>query len=165
MLRQPNSVSCGATTVVAARALLRAPWRPEDPVAEITAEHRRLTSTRSARDRLQVPWPRRFGTPPWAVADAIGVLAGERVATVITRPRPETGYDVLLAQLRTRPAAVYLGNAWLPRHVVLALESLDGGTSVRVFDPAAGALVVVEADRWRGQRVGIAGWDYPWAVI
>ena len=64
-LTQPDALSCGAASMVAARALLTR-WRPDDPEAAIRAEHRRLTSAHSPRDRFQVPWPRRLGTPPWA---------------------------------------------------------------------------------------------------
>ena len=35
--------------------------------ADVLAMHRRATSATS-RGRLQVPWPRALGTPPWAVA-------------------------------------------------------------------------------------------------
>lgn len=162
-LKQPDGVSCGPTTVVAARMLLDPSWRPADVRAEITRTHRRLTSTHSLRDRLQVPWPRRLGTPPWAVATALSVLTGRRIATVHARPRPVPAYHVLVEQVRSRPAAVYLGNRWLPRHVVLAFADL--GDAVRLFDPARGELVTVPRERWTHHRVGVAGWNYVWAVI
>ena len=110
-----------------------------------------------------MPWPRRLGTPPWAVANALTALTGERVATVNARPRPALGYEVMAEQVRTRPVAVYLGNRWLPRHVVLAFAAVDD--AVRVFDPARGALVTVPRGRWRDHEVGVAGWRYLWAVV
>lgn len=161
-LRQPDSRSCGAASVLGARALLTS-WRPEDPEHDITEEHRLLTSSRSPRDRFQLPWPRAIGTPPWAVANALRALTGEQVATVFVRPRPAIGYDVLREQLHSRPVGVYLGSRCLPRHVVLAVGAVEGG--VEVFDPAAGRLVTVPEQQWTGHRVGVAGWDYFWLVV
>jgi len=143
--------------------LLEPSWRPADLATEVARTHRRLTSQRSLRDRFQVPWPRRLGTPPWAVANALTALTGEPVATVNARPRPALGYEVMAEQVRTRPVAVYLGNRWLPRHVVLAFAAVDD--AVRVFDPARGALVTVPRARWRDHEVGVAGWRYLWAVV
>lgn len=161
-LRQPDPVSSAAAAVVAARVLLT-PWRPEDPAAEILAEHRHLTSSRSPRDRLQVPWPRRLGTPPWALATALRALTGEKVATVHVRPRPEIGYEVLRERLVTRPVALYAGSRLRPRHVVLAVRPLDD--AIEVFDPAAGALLTIGRARWAEHRLGVAGGDHAWLVL
>lgn len=161
-LRQRDSRSCGAACVVAARALLR-PWRPVDPGSEVQQEHRLLTSLRTPNDRLQLPWPRALGTPPWAIASALRALTGERVTTVHARPRPHLGYDVLREQLHSRPAAVYVGSRWLPRHIVLAVAAVDG--AVEVFDPAAGRLIRVLEERWTGHRVDLAGWSHFWFVV
>lgn len=163
-LKQPDPRSCGAASVVAARALLSS-RRPDDPGAAIRSEHRRLTSTRSHRDRFQMPWPRLLGTPPWAVANALTALTGERVATVHARPRPVLAYEVLVEQVRTRPVGVYLGNRWLPRHVVLAFDAAGDGSAVRLFDPAQGAVVTVPGERWQTHRVGVARWSHFWFVV
>lgn len=163
-LKQPTPVTCGAVSVVVARILVSG-WRPDDPTSEILEEHRRLTSLYSRRERPQVPWPRRLGTPPWAVANALTALTGERIATVHVRPRPALGYDVALEQVRTRPVAVYIGNRWLPRHVVLAFAEVGHRAALRVFDPARGEVVDVPRDRWETNRVGIAGWSHFWAVV
>ncbi|WP_322936903.1 hypothetical protein [Nocardioides bizhenqiangii] len=163
-LKQPDARSCGAASVVAARVLLTS-WRPDDPGTAIRSEHRRLTSSHSHRERFQVPWPRRLGTPPWAVANALTALTGERIATVNARPRPGLGYDVLVEQVRTRPVGVYVGNRWLPRHVVLAIAAADDGAAVRVFDPARGDLVAVPRERWQTHRVGAGRWSHLWFVL
>ena len=162
LLRQPDPRSCGAASVLGARALLTS-WRPEDAAAAILDEHRMLTSSRSPRDRMQMPWPRALGTPPWAVANALRALTEQPIATVFVRPRPEIGYDVLREQLRQRPVGVYLGNRWLPRHVVLAVREIEGG--VEVFDPARGRLIPVERRRWVEHDVGVAGWSHFWFVV
>lgn len=148
--------------MLAARAILT-PWRPEEPNEEIRAEHRFLTSTRSPRDRFQVPWPRALGTPPWAVANALRALTGRPVATVHVRPRPAIGWEVLRAELAARPVGLYVGSRWLPRHVVLAVDRLPG--AVQVFDPAAGRLQRIGVEDFTTGRLGVAGWDHAWFVI
>lgn len=160
-LRQPDPVSCGAASVLAARAIL-SPWRPASS-DEIRAEHRLLTSSQSPRDRFQMPWPRRLGTPPWAVANALRTLSERPVATVNVRPRAAIGWEVLVEELRTRPVAVYLGSRWLPRHVVLAVDRLPG--AVQVFDPATGTLRRITAEAFTGHRIDVAGWSHPWFVV
>ncbi len=162
-LRQPDGFSCGAATVVAARLLLEPAWRPADPQGEILAAHRLLTGPVGADGRGQLPWPRGLGTPPWAVARALGDLTGERVRTRFARLGTAAAMDELRRRLASRPVGVYLGNAWLPRHVVLAVAAAPG--SVRVFDPARGRLVEVGDERWRGHRVDVAGWTHFWAVV
>ena len=162
-LEQPDGFSCGAATVVAARLLLDRGWRPTDPQAEILKAHRSLVSPVGPTGRAQIPWPRALGTPPWAVAHVLADLTGEPVTTYVARHRPEAAYGVLLARLARRPAAVYLGNAWLPRHVVLAYRGDPDG--VRLFDPARGRLVTVGRDRWRHHQVDVAGWSHPWFVV
>ncbi|GAA3658843.1 hypothetical protein GCM10022237_18570 [Nocardioides ginsengisoli] len=161
-LRQPDDRSCGAASVLAARAILT-PWRPDDPEQDITEEHRLLTSPTSPRDRFQMPWPRALGTPPWAVANALRALTHRHLATVFTRPRAEIGYEVLREQVRTRPVAVYVGSRLLPRHVVLAVREVGDG--IEVFDPANGRLIRVPRENWTGHRVGVARWNYVWFVI
>ncbi|WP_435770740.1 hypothetical protein [Nocardioides sp. SYSU DS0651] len=161
-LRQPDRRTCGAATALAARAILEG-WRPVDPPSEILAEHRRLTSVGSARGRLQLPWLRALGTPPWALVNLMRSLTGMGIATVSARPRPAIAYLVLREQLSDRPVVVYLGNRWLPRHVVLAVGSTPEG--IEVFDPAAGRIVQVDEERWTRHRVGVAGWSHFWFVV
>ena len=72
---------------------------------------------------------------------------------------------MLVEQVRTRPVGVYVGNRWLPRHVVLAIAAAGDGAAVRLFDPARGALVTVPRDRWHEHRVGVAGWSHFWFVV
>ncbi|GAA4811388.1 hypothetical protein ACFQ0K_03935 [Nocardioides caeni] len=160
-LRQPDPTSCGAASVLAARAILT-PWRPESP-EQIRDEHRLLTSSRSPRDRFQVPWPRRLGTPPWAVANAMRVLTGRQIATVHVRPRPAIGWEVVREQVRIRPVALYIGSRWLPRHVVLAVDRLPDAISV--FDPASGRLLRITEEQFTHHRIDVAGWSHAWFVV
>ncbi len=167
MLRQPDGISCGPTCVVAARMIVEPGWRPFDLPAEVRRAHLQLTSTTATNGGVQLPWPRALGTPPWALAAALSELTGEDVRTAPARFRPVAAYAELVERVATRPVGVYVGNAWLPRHVVLAVAAADNGddgASVTVFDPARGGLVEVAAARWREHRVDVAGWSHLWAV-
>jgi hypothetical protein len=161
-LQQPDSTSCGAAAALAARAVLTR-WRPKHPMSEIQEEHRLLCSATSARERFQMPWPQRLGTPPWALANTLRVLTDRHIATVIARPRPAIAYEVVWENVADRPVLVYIGSRWLPRHVLLAFEPV--GDAIRVFDPAAGELVTVPRDRWQHHAIDVAGWDYFWFVV
>ena len=100
----------------------------------MVATHRRLTGLRDRHGRLQLPWPRALGTPPWAVARELGGRVRRFRRDEVARGTPP-------------PVPVFLGSRWLPRHVVLALEATDDG--LRVYDPARGAVVLIATSRWK----------------
>jgi len=134
--RQPDSRTCGPSSVVVAEALRAGPVADPWPEfeAEVLAMHRRLTGVRDRNGRWQLPWPRMFGSPPWAVARELGgrVRRYDR--------------DEVLAALPT-PVPVFLGTRWLPRHVVLVLDERDG--EPLVYNPAPGAVVPMSSSRWK----------------
>ena len=70
-------------------------------------------------------------------------------------------YDELVGL--TRPAALYVGNAWLPRHVVLVLEGDEA--RLRVYEPASGRVVTVPRDRFVDDALALAGWDTRWFSV
>ena len=168
-LKQPDQRSCGAASVVAARVVLT-DWRPGDAAREILDEHRLLTSSRSPRDRFQVPWPRRLGTPPWAVANALRTLTGQRIATVNARPRPAIGYEVLRETLATRPGAVLLPCVELKpgRHSFATEMIVMNGVDGDLFKPGdraaaraelglpPGPVAVYVGSRWLPRHVVLA---------
>lgn len=166
-LVQPDRVSCGATCLVVARMiedhaygeyLGSAPSVPDRFRAEVLEVHRQVTGLVD-HGHLQVPWPRALGTPPWAVARHLGDRDVRWVRT-----SPSSGYDAVVAATRLRrPVPVYVGNAWLPRHVVLALG--EEGGRLRFFEPASGRLVDVGREQFRRGRVGLAGWDHAWWAV
>ena len=118
---QPDNRTCGPSVVVVLEGL-PGPWPDFDE--RVLAMHRRLNRW----------WPRALGTTPWAVA--------RRVGGRVRRFRREE----VIAALPT-PVPVYLGSRWLPRHVVLALEYDDD--SLRVYNPANGAVVPMKASKWK----------------
>lgn len=166
-LVQPDQRSCGAACLVVARAL-------EDPAyaarvtdtadfrTEVFAMHRRVTSPADVSGSAQVPWPRAFGTPPWAVERQ---LEGTRGVSHRVRPSrwgdAGQAYDELVDT--AAPAAVYVGNAWLPRHVVLVMEA--SRSRLRCYEPARGQVLSVDRDRFVGHDLGLAGWDVPWCTV
>jgi hypothetical protein len=167
-LVQPDRRSCGATVLVVARMITDpaygeyiadAPSVRQRFREEVLAMHRRVTGPVDVRGRMQLPWPRALGTPPWAVANQLG---DRRVRWI--RLRPGSGYDAILAATREhRPVPVYVGNTWLPRHVVLALGEAEG--RLRCYEPAHGRLVDVDRAAFTTRRLSLAGWGVAWCAV
>ena len=166
-LEQPDQRSCGAACLVAAQGLRDPDYRQKvsDPGAfraEVLAMHARITSSVDVSGHIQPPWPRALGTPPWAVANQLAGTTGVSYRSVPVRWRDgSTAYDELVG-LR-EPAALYVGNEWLPRHVVLVLEGSD--TRLRVYEPASGRVVTVVRDRFVDHELRLGGWDTRWFSV
>jgi hypothetical protein len=165
-LVQPDRRSCGAAVLVVARMLAddvygregAAQWVSGRFREDVLEMHRRVTAPIDA-GRLQLPWPRGLGTPPWAVARQLG----DREVRWI-RADPGRGYDTVVAATSAHhPVPVYIGSRWLPRHVVLALGESAGG--LRCYDPARGRLVDVDRAAFTNHRLGLAGWDHAWWAV
>jgi hypothetical protein len=168
-LVQPDRRSCGAAVVVAARMLTAPPEAGAHGSkawfrTEVLAVHRQLTSVVDAGGRWQLPWPRALGTPPWAVARHLSGLTGDRHDTVLVRDRRAAFDRVLRATRDGRPVPVYVGNRWLPRHVVLGTGIGPEGT-LRCYDPARGVVATVTRREFGAARLGLSGWDRPWFVV
>jgi hypothetical protein len=169
-LRQPDQRSCGAAVLVV-HELLRSPGYAAaagDATGfrrEVLAMHRRVTSPADVTGRLQVPWPRALGTPPWAVARQLAGTTGEAHAVRRAGRDRSASFDRLIAHLLSgRPVPVYVGNAWLPRHVVLAVEPV-ATDALRAYEPASGALATITREGFVAARTAVAGWDRPWFVV
>jgi len=161
-LRQPDQTSCGAACVVVAR-LLRLPASSGTFAADVLEEHRRLVRPVSRSGRAQLPWPAALGTPPWAVADALGSIEGVRYRTRLARWSRPSAYASVSAAVADHPVALYIGSKTLPRHVVLAIGSSSAGLSV--YDPASGGLVTVPREWFVDATLHVAGWDVPWFAV
>jgi len=132
--------------------------------------HARVTGLADVSGHPQVPWPRAFGTPPWAVARQ---LSGTRAADGtlapyswhVARTDLSAAFERLLgAGDDHRVCAAFIGSTWLPRHVVLVVDRTAAGT-LHVFDPARGRLSELTRTAFTSRKVGIAGWDMPWFVV
>jgi len=156
-LRQPDGLSCGATTVVAWRLLVDPAYRdrvgaPGSLDDVVLATHRRLVARRDEHGRAQVPWPRALGTPPWSLARAVGGR--------VVRP----GWDRLAGPLAAgSPVAVYVGSRLLPLHVVLAVALRDG--RVVAHDPARGRAVTFDRADLERHRLPFTGRPRAWWLV
>ncbi|MBA3783400.1 MAG: hypothetical protein H0X12_16300 [Nocardioides sp.] len=163
-LRQPDQRSCGAAVLVMTEVLTNeayAAWlanggadRFED---EVLAMHRRATGPIDAAGRIQAPWTRLLGTPPWAVSRQLTARRG----------RPHQMHPVLpwsrtqaLDEIRTAAALdavpLFVGSV-LPRHVVLVLDA-----DLTTYDPASGRTRTVDAEEFAAGRIRDLAWPVPW---
>jgi hypothetical protein len=189
LLVQPDQRSCGATVLVVAKmlgdpayeAFIDGTADAVKPLAdsrgmqdrfrsETLAMHRRITGLADVSGKPQLPWPRTFGTPPWAVArqlSATRAADGSRASYSwhVARTSLPAAYDRLLAAAGSgRVSALYLGSTWIPRHVVLVVDAAPAG-SLHVYDPARGRLTQLDRAAFVASEVDIAGWDVPWFVV
>ncbi|WP_343989163.1 hypothetical protein [Terrabacter terrae] len=191
---QQTATTCGSASLTVARMLADpafAQWvrdgiprqasdgeaRDRRTAAERFAAYEQVVMSRTnalvgAGRHLQLPWPRALGTPPWGAQGELEHGAAEPgVDYHVTwfRHRGRQGLERAYAALRERvragrPALLYVGNAWAPRHVVLVLPP-TGERSFDVYEPSAGAVVDLPEPAFVERRLGVAGWDLPWAAV
>lgn len=135
----------------------------------------RATSRRAVLGLL--PWPRRFGTPPWGLARearCADVRYRHVVVDVGDRPRTDALAAHIEASLRAgTPLPLFTGGAsrtgWstaVPRHVVLLVDV--EGTSWRVYEPSRGRVLTVDARTWAvpERRDAWGRWSRPhWILL
>jgi hypothetical protein len=109
-----------------------------------------------------VPWPRALGTPPWAAARDLGLVTGAPYTVRVVRLHRDV-WRHLRAVRPGRPAVVFVGDRWLPRHVVLVTATDDGGATT--YEPSSGLTVHVTRERWDRGDLALAGWTRPWLVV
>ena len=172
-MKQPDQTTCGPSSVVAARMMLDPSFadavRGSAEVfgAAALTTHRRATRAVDVAGRLQVPWPRRLGTPPWAVARELSVLSGpglppRKYGWSLSLLRPGRAFDRAASGVdEGRPVALYVGNCWSPRHVVLAVGRASE-SGLWVYDPARGARVEVTRASVESRTLAFGRWDRLW---
>ena len=145
-LKQPDRLSCGASVLVVARMLADEVYAARTLPRfgdEVLGTHREVVGW----------WPRALGTPPWAL---LAHLPGRhRVA--------RADFERVLAAADHDPVAVYVGDRFLPRHVVLVVAAAHG-TWV-VYDPARGGLVTVDAEQHAQDRLPFGRWRRAWWAL
>ncbi|GAB3447892.1 hypothetical protein GCM10027517_32300 [Phycicoccus ginsengisoli] len=188
---QQSPVTCGSACLTVARMLVNpnfARWittgegprsdaPPGDTEQERFAAYERVVMRRTNRlvgagGRLNLPWPRALGTPPWGALKELEFGAARRGTTYQVRSLRQLGPE-RLASAHARlldvvadgePALLYLGSATLPRHVTLVLPG-DGDRLLDLYDPATGEVTLLEEARFTTRSLGIAGWDVPWLTV
>ena len=187
-LTQPDNRSCGAASLVFSRMLHDSGYAQliatgEHPVthweipgdtqqrfqSEALSMHRRATRVVTVNERLQLPWPRALGTPPWALAHQMSGRHGSGLGgEYVVRPAPlwdrgDVFDEVLLALSEDHTVPIVVGDRWLPRHVVLAIV----GTSdfMRVYDPSTGGVRTITRGEFTDAHLPFGRWHRCWATI
>lgn len=178
---QQSAVTCGAAALTVARMMANpalAAWLSQDPqppsrfAAYERRVHARTTALRGPTGRLEPPWPRALGTPPWGAARELElhiapVGTAYRVRWIRRADSPTlTGTFARLSAGAALgyPSLIYLGSALLPRHVVLVAGRAEPRT-LAVYNPSSDRVLSLAADRFRSGRFQIAGWDTLWCVV
>ncbi|MGZ4445032.1 MAG: hypothetical protein ACXVXC_17850 [Nocardioidaceae bacterium] len=161
-LRQPDNVSCGATSVVVARMLRDSAWAEEI--------RPRFGEVVQATHRTFRGWPRRLGTAFWSVAHQLHEIEGVRYALSpwgVAGLCPGRAYDRLhRAATRGLFSGLYVGTRTLPRHVTLVLGvGGEDGAALQVFDPADGSVRIVTRDQFTSRTLGLGGWPQVWSTV
>ena len=180
-LVQPDNHSCGPASLVVARALRdegyarlladgvhpATGWSLEGDVpqrfaAETLAMHRRITGPIDLGGRLQIPWPRAFGTPFWAVARQLSAGSDRYRARPALSGLPIS--RVRSAVAAGLPVPAYVGDLWSPRHVVLIVGAEPYG-GLRVYDPARGRVLSLSAAELEQGALPFGRWNRAWFVV
>ncbi|MBP6525773.1 MAG: hypothetical protein KA249_10245 [Dermatophilaceae bacterium] len=133
---------------------------------------RRTNSLLPGAHRLNVPWPRRLGTPPWGAQRELEYGAARRgteytldVLRTDSRSELVRSFDTLVDVVAEgEPGLLYVGNTVAPRHVVLVLPG-DGDRMLDVYDPGTGRVSHLRRDVVVEGRLGLSGWDVPWIAV
>jgi hypothetical protein len=180
-MQQPDPTSCGAASLVVAQmagdqayaefvltgrhpgtGLMKAGSLEDRFSAETLAMHERVTGDKDARGRMQMPWPKALGTPPWAVARQMSATSGTTYEVSAINPFSRRG---ALGKIRDATSfghvvPLYVGNRWSPRHVVLVLSP-----ELEVYEPAAGRRVWIKEDDFVKGKLDLGGWEKPWVSV
>ena len=202
---QQSSVTCGSASLTVARMLVSPEFGqwvvdgidpkggPTDSRSEAQrfAEHERevmsrTNGIRAAGGKLNVPWPRALGTPPWGAEKELEFGAARPGAAYAMRlvrlgssdALRDSHRDLVRLVREDLPALLYIGNAWAPRHVTLVLPGgggggvgngggagSGGGGGLDVYDPATGSVTELSLERFASRALGIAGWNVPWITV
>ena len=189
--RQQSNLTCGSACLTVARMLIDpafAHWiatgegaRPGSPRGRSPAErfaayervvHRRTNTLTLGASGLNLPWPRRLGTPPWGAKRELELGAAKQGATYgvsLVRPLARSALVESFERLNAvvsdgMPALLYVGSETLPRHVLLILPG-NGDDRLDVYDPADGSVRARGVRSFASHELRLSGWDLPWFVV
>lgn len=188
---QQSPVTCGSACLTVARMLVDpvfaswvrtgTPHPPGSPSGDTEAERfaayervvmRRTNGVLAGHHRLNVPWPRALGTPPWGAkreleygAATAGTLYDVGTVRHLSAAGLHRAFERLVEVVAEgEPGLLYVGSAHLPRHVVLVLPG-DGDRVLDVYDPGTGRVDHLRRDTVVQHRLALSGWDVPWFVV
>ena len=185
---QQSPVTCGSAALTVARMLADpgfAAWVltggtgaatggfDAPALARFAAQERatmgRTNSPVAAGGALNLPWPECLGTPPWGARAELQERTHNAYAVSQLRWAGDGGrraaYRRLCSMLTAaRPALLYVGTAWLPRHITLVLPP-EGDTRLTAYEPASGTVLALPEGELIGGRLGLGGWDEPWLLV
>ena len=145
--------------------------------ARFAAVHRVLRRRTSRGAVLGLPWPPRYGTPPWTAARTAR-FGGVRYRQVVLDDTDRPHLDAVLVRVehalrRGVPVPLYTGGdtsrGWdtaLPRHVVLVVGF--GPAAFEVWEPGAGRVLPIGRSALLdgGRHPALGGWDHlVWALL
>ena len=189
--QQQSPTTCGSACATVARMLVDAPfarWITDGeghpiPGAEGSTRAERFASwERAVQARtnawsspaggLSVGWPRGLGTPPWGLKHELEHGAsriGTRYRIVSVRGHSEESLRARYRRLldlvvEGEPAALYVGNALLPRHVSLVLPSARAG-GLDVYEPYSGRVLALREQAFVTKALDLGGWRVPWILV
>lgn len=170
-LRPSEQVFSGAACLVVAEMLMDAEFgefivsgvHPESGWTETRpASHRFASQVLSKHrqvggERKGLPWLEAVGVAPWTAASQLSVTSRRT-----QQPTPYLWYPawrragdalglVVRSLRRERPAVVYVGSHWRPRHLVLVVDA--DHESLSYYDPAMGQVRTATRSRFVGQAV------------
>ncbi|NYF99288.1 hypothetical protein [Janibacter cremeus] len=189
--RQQSPTTCGSACATVARMLVDAPfarWVVHGeghpvPGAEGSTQAERFASwerTVQARTNgwatpgggLAMAWPRALGTPPWGLKHELehgSSRVGTRYRLVSVRGHSQESLRARYRRLTDlvvdgEPAALYVGNTLLPRHIVLVVPGARPG-ELMVYEPSSGRVLALAEDAFARRRLDLGGWPVPWILI
>lgn len=189
--RQQSPTTCGSACAAVARMLVDAPFarwitrgegQPVPGAEGRTQDDRFAAWERTVQARtngwaapgggLALAWPRALGTPPWGLRHELEHGAsriGTRYRLVSVRGHSQESLRARYRRLTDlvvdgEPAALYVGNALLPRHITLVLPGPRSG-ELTVYEPSSGRVLPLAEDEFALRRLDLGGWSVPWILV
>lgn len=184
-LQQPDSTTCGPSSLVMARLINNRNYRDTfvrddatvDAVAfveEVKAMRRMLCRPFDHSGRPQPPWIPALGTGPWAAARAMSGAGGAGRGGALYRVlpfdplRPADALAVVLQAVgNAEVVPLFVGTSAVARHVVLVTGATgpDMDAGLDYYDPADGQWHTVSCVDLLAGRAVVAGWREPWFAV
>ncbi len=127
--------------------------------------HRRVTGPVDVRGRLQLPWPRVIGTPPWAVARQLSGTTGVEHGVHLSLFDRGDAFGRIARATTQRSPGARVRREPLASPARGAGRRGDAGLRLRFYEPAGGRVVDVSRQDFEGGGLGLGGWDHPWFMI